>query len=195
MSKDEKEYVKIYSLDDPHMLELGQVIKTMKSKNMFQILATKELHAKEIGKIIDNEDNPRLPNLHHHLNKMVEIGLLQSVTRDKNGHKLQYYSAKSEMILLVPEKYYDKAVKSKTLKNAFKTVFKFTVVGLFLVSSYFLSDELFNLEYVQLEIKSSPIHLNSLIITLSILCAILIFDRMKVFSNIKMRFNKYRTTL
>lgn len=121
-----EEFVKVYSLDDKSMKELGQVIKTFKSNNIFQLLATRELHAKEVGKILDPTDtNPRLPNLHHHLNKMVEIGLLSSVTREKNGHKLQYYKAKSEMILLVPEKYYDKAVKSKTLKNTFKNVFKF----------------------------------------------------------------------
>lgn len=105
------------------MLELGQVIKTFKSKKMFELLAEKELHAKEIGKILDNDDNPRLPNLHHHLNKMVEIGILSSVTRAKNGHQLQYYRATCEMILIVPQKYFDKAIKSKTLRNTFEIVF------------------------------------------------------------------------
>ncbi len=105
------------------MLELGQVIKTFKSKKMFELLAEKELHAKEIGKILDEDDNPRLPNLHHHLNKMVEIGILSSTTREKNGHQLQYYRSTCEMILIVPQKYFDKAIKSKTLLNAFEIVF------------------------------------------------------------------------
>lgn len=121
--------LKIFSFDDKYMLELGQVIKTFKSKKMFELLAEKELHAKEIGKILDEDDNPRLPNLHHHLNKMVEIGILSSIVREKNGHNLQYYSSTCEMILIVPQKYFVKAIKSKTLMNAFDTVFKSKVNG------------------------------------------------------------------
>ena len=138
MSDENGKFVKIYSLNDKYMLELGQVIKTFSSKNIFQILATKELHSKEIGKILDpTTDNPRLPNLNHHLNKMVKIGLLSRITRDKNGHQLQYYKAKSEIILIVPQKYYDKAIKSKTLKNTFKSVFKLTMVLVVTYVAYF----------------------------------------------------------
>jgi len=68
--------VKIYSNDDEKMQKLGHILGTPKSRKIYGILIDKELNAKEIGKLIDNEDNPRLPNLIYHLDKMVDIGLL-----------------------------------------------------------------------------------------------------------------------
>ena len=141
---DEVDYLKIYSLDDEQMLQLGQIIKTFKSKKIFETLQNRELRAKEIGQLLEDDDNPRLPNIHHHLDKMVDIGLIASVTRMRNGHNLRYYTATSKMILLVPEKYYDKAIKSKTLKNTIKTVFKFAMLGVVaggnaLLSSIFIN--------------------------------------------------------
>lgn len=124
------EHVKIFGLTDKKMQEIGQILRTPKSRQILQILSTQELNAKEIGKIIDNDDNPRLPNLHHHLNKMMNVGLITSRKKlqRKNGHVLNYYKAAS-YILIVPDEQYEKATKSKTLKNTFKSVFKIAAIG------------------------------------------------------------------
>jgi len=124
------EQVKIFGLTDKRMQEIGQILRTPKSRQILQILSTQELNAKEIGKIIDNDDNPRLPNLHHHLNKMMNVGLIKSRKKlqRKNGHVLNYYKAAS-YIVIVPDNQYEKATKSKTLKNAFKNVFKIVAIG------------------------------------------------------------------
>ena len=130
------EKVIIYSNNDERIHELGQILRTPYSRKIFHLLSDKELHAKEIGKIINQEENPRLPNLIHHLNKMVSVGLLNVTVTKKNGHKLRYYKA-IPIIVLVPEKHYEKTINSKTIKNSFKKILKFAAVGIAGLLSYF----------------------------------------------------------
>jgi len=124
----DENFVKIYANTDTRMKELGQILKTPKSRRIYQILLDQELHTKEIGIIIDKQPNPRLPNLTHHLKKMTKIGLLTSSSKIKNGHLLTYYKA-IPMIMIVPEKHIEKAQTSKTLKNSLKKIFKIGMVG------------------------------------------------------------------
>ena len=126
-SEDDVEIFKIYSNMDDRMSQIGQILSKPKSRKIYALLIECQLSAKEIGKIIDNQENPRLPNLIFHLNKMVDAGLLISFKKlqRKGGHELRYYKAVS-IILIVPENQLKKAKKSKTLKNVIKIVFKIT---------------------------------------------------------------------
>jgi len=130
-------FINIYANTDTRMKELGQILKTPKSRKIYQILMDKELHTKEIGVILENSENSRLPNLTHHLKKMTKIGLLVSTTKMKNGHALTYYKAVN-YLLIVPAKDIETAQKSKTLKSALRKVFKISIIGTATVSSYFL---------------------------------------------------------
>ena len=63
VEKDDKindDFVKIYANTDARMKELGQTLKTPKSRKIYQILMDKELHTKEIGVILtkDESDTP-----------------------------------------------------------------------------------------------------------------------------------------
>jgi len=130
-------FVKIFAITDARMKEIGQILKTPKSRKIYQILMDKELHTKEIGMILENHENPRLPNLTHHLKKMTKIGMLTSTIKMKNGHPLTYYKAVN-YVLIVPEKDIKVAQKSKTLKTAMRKVFKISAITLPAISSYFL---------------------------------------------------------
>lgn len=121
-------FVNIYANTDRRMKELGQILKTPKSRRIYHILMDKELHTKEIGMILENEPNPRLPNLTHHLKKMTSIGLLHSTLKMKNGHALTYYTA-VKYLIIVPEDDIDVALKSKTLKSTLRRVFKISSIG------------------------------------------------------------------
>lgn len=131
------EFINIYANTDKRMQEIGQVLKTPKSRRIYQILMNKELHTKEIGIILDNDPNPRLPNLTHHLQKMTKIGMIKSTTRIKNGHYLTYYKA-VKYLMIVPEADIDVACKSKTLKTTMKKVFKIASIGIATISSYLM---------------------------------------------------------
>ncbi len=130
-------FINIFANTDSRMKELGQILKTPKSRKIYQILMDKELHTKEIGVILENSENPRLPNLTHHLKKMTKIGLLKSTTKMKNGHALTYYKAVN-YLLIVPAKDIDTAKKSKTLLSTLRKVFKISSIGASTVLSYFL---------------------------------------------------------
>lgn len=131
------DFIKIYSNTDARMKELGQTLKTPKSRKIYQILMDKQLHTKEIGMILDQEENPRLPNLTHHLKKMTKIGLLTSTIKMKNGHPLTYYKA-VKYLLIVPEKDIEVALKSKTLKTMLRKIFKISAIMIPSAASYFL---------------------------------------------------------
>ncbi len=140
VEKDDKiddDFVKIYANTDARMKELGQTLKTPKSRKIYQILMDKELHTKEIGVILTKDENPRLPNLTHHLKKMTKIGLLTSTSKMKNGHALTYYKA-VKYLIIVPEQDIAVALKSKRLKNTLRKVFKISAITLPAISSYFL---------------------------------------------------------
>ena len=130
-------FIKIYANNDQRMKELGQILKTPKSLKIWQILQENELHTKEIGMILENEPNPRLPNLTHHLKKMIKVQLLTSTQKMKNGHALTYYKA-IKYVMIVPSDKAEIANKSKTLKSTLRKVFKITAIVTPSVASYFL---------------------------------------------------------
>ena len=132
--------LKIFSNDDEKMQKVGQILSSPKSRKIYGLLIDTELNAKEVGKLVDNNENPRLPNLIFHLDKMVDAGLLnvEKKMQRKRGHVLKYYKA-VPFILIVPPQHIEKAQSSKTLKNTFKTVFKFGMIGVaaILTHAYF----------------------------------------------------------
>lgn len=122
-------FIKIYSNDDEKMQKIGQILSAPKSRKIYGLLIDKSLNAKEVAKIIDNTENPRLPNVIFHLEKMVDAGLLtvKIKLQRKHGHKLKYYRA-IPFLLIVPANQLEKATKSKTLQNIFKNVFKISIL-------------------------------------------------------------------
>lgn len=175
-------FVKIYANTDTRMKEIGQTLKTPKSRKIYQILMYKELHTKEIGMILDNEVNPRLPNLTHHLKKMTRIGLLTSTIKMKNGHPLTYYKA-VKYLLIVPEKDIDVAQKSKTLKTAMRKVFKISAIMIPTMTSYFLIKFLENMPLEKTTHVSSQSTYFEFIIPLGILGVGIVIERLHNFFN------------
>jgi len=138
-NKSNDNFINIFANTDERMKELGQILKTPKSLQIYQILMDRQLHTKEIGVILEKQDNPRLPNLTHHLKKMTKIGLLVSSTKMKNGHNLTYYKA-VKYLLIVPAKNIEVAQKSKTLKSTMRKVFKICTISFATIISYILTN-------------------------------------------------------
>lgn len=118
----------IFSLEnDEQMDDLGKIIGTKYSREFLKVtqnIENKELNLKEIAKIVENTENPRLPNPTHHKNRLEKLGLVIGKLRlqRKNGHTLRYYKGKKIMIVATEE--IVKAMRgSEELKNILK---KFT---------------------------------------------------------------------
>ncbi|MEE9339551.1 MAG: hypothetical protein V3U87_15870 [Methylococcaceae bacterium] len=175
-------FVKIFAITDARMKEIGQILKTPKSRKIYQILMDKQLHTKEIGMILENHENPRLPNLTHHLKKMTKIGMLTSTTKMKNGHPLTYYKAVN-YLLIVPEKDIEVAQKSKTLKTALRKVFKICAISIPAISSYFLVNYLENMSLEGTRHVSSQSTYLEFLVPLGILGVGIFIERMHNFFN------------
>ena len=183
--------IRIYSNDDEKMQKLGHVLGSSKSRRIYEILIDKQLNAKEVGKLVDNEDNPRLPNLIYHLDKMTEIGLLtiEKKLQRKHGHVLKYYRA-VPFVLIVPKDYVEKAQKSKTLRSTLQNVFKFGVIPIVTVSSIllhsiyagFFTTKLANEEASPFVFNEVTFLIGSLTFVTSLLISTLIFKK-KTFNN------------
>lgn len=121
------EHLKIYSNNDKLLRQLGTILSTPKSRRIYSLLIEKEMHAREIAKIIDNKQNPHLPGIKFHLIKMVDVGLVQVEVKlqRKNGKYLKYYRA-IPFILIAPSEHVEEIKKNKTLHNLFKNILNHT---------------------------------------------------------------------
>ena len=137
-SEEFKEFVKIYSNDSKLIPLLGSVFHNKKSRAMWLLLCNtkKEFYLKEMAAIIENNENPRLPNYEYHIGIMVEAGIVLVRIKLHNKHKTKFYRA-AQVIMLTTPQLYEKASKSKTLKTAFHKVFKFAAVGSLVFLSWF----------------------------------------------------------
>lgn len=92
----------VFSLEnDDQMDDLGKVIGTKYSREFLKITQNKQLNLKEIAKLIEKTENPRLPNPTHHKKRLEKLKLIKGEFKlqRKNGHKLQFYTAKNIIIL------------------------------------------------------------------------------------------------
>ena len=135
------EILKIYTNNDERMQKIGQVLTVPKSRKIYSILIEQQLNAKEIAKLVENEENPRLPIIKYHLEKMVDAGLIivEIKQQRKNGHYLKYYKAIPN-VLIVPPKFFAEISTNKTLHKTFKHIFKIVSVGFVVGGSILFSE-------------------------------------------------------
>lgn len=123
------------------MKKIGQVLSVPKSRKIYSILIEQQLNAKEIAKLVENKDNPRLPIIKYHLEKMIDIGLIvvEIKQQRRKGHYLKYYKAIPN-VLIVPPKFFTEISTNKTLHKTFKDIFKNVLVVFTMGCSILLSE-------------------------------------------------------
>lgn len=135
------EPVKIYSNIENTITLFGTVLHNLKSRGMYQLMSnnpTKEYYLKEMAVIIEKEENPRLPIYEHHIGIMVNSGIVKVRIKMHNKHKTKYYRIPPVVMIISPV-HYHKAVKSKTLRNTFRQVFKLGAIGVAGIATWFTS--------------------------------------------------------
>jgi len=122
-------FISFFSTDDEKLQELGQILRTPTSRQIYNLLHGQELRNSEIARKLRDDTIPKLSNFTHHLQKMVDVGILVATKRPHNGRDLLFYTA-VPYILITPPENTEKAKGSKTLKNVFRTVFKIGAIGI-----------------------------------------------------------------
>ncbi len=115
----------VFSLDDDDIDDLGKVIGTKYSREFLKVTQNDELNLKEIAKIVENNENPRLPNPTHHKKRLEKLGLIKSKQKlqRKKGHRLNFYKGK-KVIIILPKEFVETVQNNLELKNIFKNIFK-----------------------------------------------------------------------
>ena len=198
------EYVKIYSNDSKQIKMLGSVFHNEKSRAMWLLLSSthNEFYLKEMAVIIEKIDNPRLPIYEHHIGTMVEAGIVLVRKKMHNKHMTKFYRA-APVILITTPQLYEKATKSKTLKNVFNKVFKFAAIGAATLSTVLIHSYHLQNSWTRASVSSSdlPLFINinettilisSLVFTISLLISQNLNFFMKKLTSLKrLAFNKY----
>ncbi len=127
MVKDD--FIRFFSTDDEKLQELGQILRTPTSRQIYNLLHGQELRNSEIARKLRDDTIPKLSNFTHHLQKMADVGILVATKRPHNGRDLLFYTAVPYIVITPPENT-EKAKKSKTLKNVFRLVFKIGAIGI-----------------------------------------------------------------
>lgn len=162
-STNDENVLKIYASDTEKLRQVSQLLATEKSNKIFNLCRNNSLNLKEIAKIIEGEENPRMSVYSYHLKNMVECGLLrvEEKSQRKNGHILKFYSSVS-FVLIVPPEHIENIKKNKDLRNMFRTVFKngikYVVIGLVATITGIFSnyDTLFNVSWVSASDNYNP---------------------------------------
>ena len=172
---------KIFSLDNDEVCNnLGKVIGTEYSRKFLQICGKKELNLKEIAKIIEKTDNPRLPNPTHHKNRLKKLGLIFSsfLFQRKKGHQLNFYKGLNVMIIVSDDTLANRGEHSEELKNTINKVFKLGSIGLITVASYFTSANIFTPSNVfHSATKSITLDVTALTISIIVLSSLLLINK------------------
>jgi len=120
------EHVRIYPNDSAQLSALGTVLHNYRSRSMWSLLANnpkRTYHLKEMARIIEKQENPRLSIYEYHIKIMMKSKILIPTTKIHNKHDVVFYRA-APFVLLSPPQYYKKALTSETLNRAFSKVFE-----------------------------------------------------------------------
>lgn len=119
--------VRIFSTSDERIKSLGKMLNSDSSMDILQLLNNAEMTANELAK----KTNMSLPLVIHHLNKMLQAGIV-NVSRTQLNSKnqaMKYYTAAKTGILILPEQAYKKAKESKSLSNSLRRIMRFSAIG------------------------------------------------------------------
>jgi len=188
------EPVKVYSNIEKVIAIFGSVLHNDKSRGMYQLMSnnpTKEYYLKEMAVIIEKHENPRLPIYEHHIGVMIKCGIVKIRIKMHNKHKTKYYRI-APIVMITSPVLYEKAVKSKTLRNAFRQVFKFAVIGIATLTitlshSYYLQENSWKPTSLDLSlfINETTILISALVFTSSLLIFQNLNFFMKKFTSLK----------
>lgn len=131
------ERIGIYDTEDERLRALGEVLINDVSRKIMKLLFEDALTANEISM----KTGFSLQLVRYHLKKMQDVSLVEisKIGKNTKSHDMKYYSATRFAIVIVPSKFSEKARSSKSLLRSFKSIYRFGVIGIATVGSWFVT--------------------------------------------------------
>ena len=123
-NQDDGDELRILSSDDEKIKVVGEVLANESSRTIMRVLSgNKEMTINEISQEIDLS----IPLVSHHLKKMQQTGVVKisRVGTSVKGHKMNYYSATNQSILITPPER-----KVHSMFHSLRKFSKFAAIGL-----------------------------------------------------------------
>ena len=136
---DEDNKIKVFASDD-NLKALGELLSNETSRKIIKNLMEHQMYTNEIATKLDI----RVSLVIHHLRKLEEIGLLEIIDKKikRKGGKHRFFKMNSDIFVTVNKT--KKEVEEKgILKRIFRDEIKLMMIGLTILSSWFLSKQVY----------------------------------------------------
>lgn len=130
-----KDIVVVYSTDDEKINNIGKLLSYESSRKILMLLMSETLTAKHITE----KTNYDLTLVKHHLNRMLEVGIVK-ITKVEKSVKLKdmkYYAASQFAVVILSPSVSERAKKSKMLNRSLKMIYKLSSVGIAGIVTWF----------------------------------------------------------
>jgi len=132
--------IKVFSSEDEKLKFLGEILSNESSRKIFLLITTQKMTSNDIAKKLEL----RLSLVIHHLNKMMQIGIVQinEIGKNTKNHDVKYYVAKKGIIIF-PNDVLHRSRTNKMFSKSIKQVFRFTMIAIGGLSTWFISNNYF----------------------------------------------------
>jgi hypothetical protein len=128
--------INLMSSNDSKLKLLGEILSNESSRKIFVLLTTQKLSAEEISM----QTNLQLSLIIHHLNKMLDVGLItiNNIGKNSKNRDVKYYVAKTS-IMIFPDDVLERAKTSKLFSNTIRKIFRFSSIGMGGIVTWFVT--------------------------------------------------------
>ncbi len=140
------EKVEIFSTDDEKIKAIGEVLTTDASRAILKLLFTDAMTANQIAQ----KTGMSLQLAKYHLKKMQDLDLVKisKIGKNTKAHDMKYYSANKFAIVIVPSKISEIARASKSLFRSFKTIYRFSAIGIAAVAAWIVTQTIQSIQEI-----------------------------------------------
>lgn len=134
------ERIDILSTDEEKIKSLGELLSSEAGRKILNLIFIQEMSASEIS----NKTEMSLERVRYHLQKMLNIGIVEISRMIKNSRsqEMKYYRSKRFVVMVLPFSVSDKAKRSKSLFNALNKLFKGATISAAAIASWFITRSL-----------------------------------------------------
>lgn len=131
------EKIEIISTEDEKIKSVGELLSSDSSRTILKLLFEDIVTANQISQ----KTGISLPLVIYHLKKMQDMGIVKisNVGKNVKAQDMKYYTTTKFAIVILPSSLSQKAKTSKSLANSFKTIYRFTSIGVAGVATWFVS--------------------------------------------------------
>lgn len=129
----------ILSTNDEKIKKFGELLSNDNSRKILNLIYEKEMTSLEIAQ----KTGSSLELVRYHIQKMVEIGIVQISKTEKSSKEqdMKYYRVAKVVIIVLPHQVSEKMKGDKTILRFINKIYRFAMVGIAATFTWFVSQD------------------------------------------------------